>query len=141
MLMPLPVVLNSLRYCYVGWGTGVLFAASSAVYPVLVHPAFQFLMGILGCATVLLMVIRIQPGEPKWIIIKLLHYNTMPVVLMHTIFAAGLRALMLKVGIINPMIYVIMGLLISFVGPVIAVQVMRKFKLDVLIYPGKYINF
>lgn len=66
---------------------------------------------------------------------------TMPIFLMHTLFAAPLRSVLLKVGVSNSMIHVIAGLTISFAGPIIATEIMKKTKiLEFFLYPGKFIK-
>ena len=95
---------------------------------------FGFLMGVLACTAVILIICRLGDGSNP------LAEYTMPVFLMHTIFAAGVRAVLLKLGITVPAVHVILGLIASFVGPVIAAEVMKKPKLDILYQPGKYIK-
>lgn len=65
---------------------------------------------------------------------------TMPIFLMHTIFAAGVRAVLLKIGITNSALHIIAGIIASFVLPVIAQIIMEKIHLDFVIYPLKYIK-
>lgn len=65
---------------------------------------------------------------------------TMPVFLMHTLIAAPVRILLLKTGISNVVIHVTLGLIASILGPIIVIKVMEKIKLDILVYPGKYIK-
>lgn len=66
---------------------------------------------------------------------------TMPFFLMHTLFAAPLRVVLFKVGIQNAVAHVTLGLSISFVGPIIAVSIMKKSKwLEFFLYPGKLLK-
>lgn len=51
---------------------------------------------------------------------------TKPIFLMHTLFAAPLRFVLLKIGITNAVVYVTMGLGISFVGTIVAAWIMKK---------------
>lgn len=93
-----------------------------------------FLMGLVACVGVVMMFYKTKGTT------YLARY-TMPIFLMHTIFAAPLRSLLLKMGIGNATIHVALGLAISFVGPIIAAIVMSKVKyLDFFLYPGKYIK-
>ena len=64
----------------------------------------------------------------------------MSVFLMHTIFSAGLRAVLLKINITNTAVHIIAGIIASFVLPVIAQIFMEKIHLDFVIYPLKYIK-
>ena len=104
----------------------------------------NFLLGIIGClSTTLIMIImsksqRFKNHKNIW---NVLARYTMPIFLMHTIFAAPLRILLVKIGIINIFIHTVLGILISFIGPIIVAKFIRKFKyLDMLIYPTKYIK-
>lgn len=62
----------------------------------------------------------------------------MPIFLMHTIFAAGIRSVLFKLGITNSAIHIVLGLIITFIGPIIATVLMEKLHLDFLLYPLKY---
>lgn len=99
-----------------------------------------FLEGLIGCLSVVLLMINWNPQGTCRKILRGLSDCTMPVYLMHTIFAAGMRSVLMKIGIMNPSIHIILGLIISFVGPVIIAEIMKWIKLDVLLYPGKYIK-
>lgn len=94
----------------------------------------SFLMGLLACGTVMVMSVRMD-GKPS----ALAEY-TMPVFLMHTIFAAGIRTVLLELGITAPAVHVILGMATSIGGPIVAAEVMKKLKLDILYQPGKYIK-
>lgn len=60
---------------------------------------------------------------------------------MHTLFAAPTRAVLLKVGVTNAAAHVVLGLGISFVGPIVAAWVMKKTKyLEFFLYPNKVIK-
>ena len=66
---------------------------------------------------------------------------TMPVYLMHTIFAAGWRVALLKLGITSVQVHFVTGVAVGFMGPVVAALVLDWLKpLDFLIYPTRYIN-
>lgn len=96
-------------------------------------------MGIWGCAAVVLTFRNWNIGNRLRRLADMLAKYTMPVFLMHTIFAAGLRAVLLKLGISAPAIHVAFGIMISFAGPIIATMIMERLKLDILLYPGKYL--
>lgn len=60
---------------------------------------------------------------------------------MHTLFAAPVRIILLKAGIWNVAVHVVLGLLISFVGPIVAMAIISKSKrLEFFLYPGKFIK-
>lgn len=66
---------------------------------------------------------------------------TMPIFLMHTLFAAPMRSVLLKLGIGSSVIHVVLGLGISFGGPIIAAWIMKKTKwLEFFLYPNKLIK-
>lgn len=94
----------------------------------------SFLMGLLACCAVIIFFAS-RFNKPS----ALAEY-TMPVFLMHTIFAAGVRIVLIKIGITAPAIHIVLGLGASFAGPIIAAEIMKKLKLDILYQPGKYIK-
>ena len=75
------------------------------------------------------------------------HFDTSAVeaviklVMEYTLFAAPTRAVLLKVGVTNAAAHVVLGLGISFVGPIVAAWVMKKTKyLEFFLYPNKVIK-
>ena len=96
----------------------------------------SFAMGLLACVAVILMV---AGGERRFGRgMDFLAKYTMPIFLMHTLFAAPLRSVLMKVGIENAAIHVVLGLGISFAGPIIAAWIMKKTKwLEFFLYPNK----
>ena len=114
-----------------------------------------FAMGLLACVAVILMV----AGGGKeglaeaWTLMvadyadkfgkcmDFLAKYTMPIFLMHTLFAAPLRSVLLKLGIGSSVIHVVLGLGISFIGPIIAAWIMKKTKwLEFFLYPNKFVK-
>lgn len=66
---------------------------------------------------------------------------TMPVFLMHTLFAAPTRVVLLKVGITAWPVHVFGGIIVSIAGPVMVMMVMHKtFWLEFFVNPWKVIN-
>ena len=101
----------------------------------------EFLLGLVAC-TATVMFCRGVFGENKQSArgVFLAEY-TLPIFMMHTIFAATLRSALLKMNITNGILHVFFGICISFVGPIIAAMVMKHFKcLNFLLYPGKYVK-
>lgn len=120
---------------------GLLFAALSiVVYMAEIHGGvISFAMGLLACTAVILMVADFEEKFGKGM--DFLAKYTMPIFLMHTLFAAPIRSVLLKFGIGNSVIHVVLGLSISFAGPMIAAWVMKKIKwLDFFLYPNKFVN-
>ena len=67
---------------------------------------------------------------------------TMPIFLMHTICAAGIRIGLLKFGIVVPVVHFAFGLAAGFIGPVFAILIMERLRpLDFFVYPTRYIKF
>lgn len=94
----------------------------------------SFVLGLIACVGVVITLYKTEGTT------HLARY-TMPIFLMHTIFSAPLRSMLLKMGIRSATIHIVLGLAISFVGPIIAAIVMSKVKcLDFFLYPGKYIK-
>lgn len=93
-----------------------------------------FVLGLIACTGVVMMLYKTKKNNP-------LARYTMPIFLMHTIFAAPVRSLLLKMGIGSAGIHITVGLAISFAGSILAAIVMSKVKyLDFFLYPGKYIK-
>ena len=60
---------------------------------------------------------------------------------MHTLIAAPFRIILLKFGIKAFGVHLVIGLVASFIGPILAMIIMEKIKpLDFLVYPGRYIK-
>lgn len=101
--------------------------------------AISFAMGLLACVAVILMVAEFEQKFGRGM--DFLAKYTMPIFLMHTLFAAPMRSVLMKVGIENAVIHVVLGLGISFVGPIIAAWIMKKTKwLEFFLYPNKVIK-
>ena len=128
----------------VGYMSFVLFIISDILFYV-IHiyiPFGRTIVGFLACFAIVSLIFSYS-GEDYWSkgIAFLIQY-TMPIFLMHTIFAAPARILLVKVGITNVLLHCIIGVIISFAGPIIAMMIMEYCKpLDFLVYPGRYIKF
>ena len=113
---------------------------SIAVYTVEISGGvISFAMGLLACVAVILMVAGFEEKFSRGM--DFLAKYTMPIFLMHTLFAAPMRSVLLKMGIENASIHVVLGLSISFAGPIIAAWIMKKTKwLEFFLYPNKFIR-
>ena len=101
--------------------------------------AISFAMGLLACVAVIMMAAGFEEkfGRGMEFIAK----YTMPIFLMHTLFAAPLRAILVKVGIESAVVHVILGLGISLAGPIVAAWIMKKTKwLEFFLYPNKVLQ-
>ncbi|MBM6677765.1 acyltransferase [Faecalicoccus pleomorphus] len=119
---------------------GLLFLGLSiAVYMTNVQSlAVSFVLGLMACATIILLVVAYEDkfGNAMRFPAK----YTMSIFLMHTLFAAPLRSVLLKIGITNAVVHVLLGLGISFAGPIATAWIMNKTKwLEFFLYPNKFI--
>lgn len=120
---------------------GVLFIILSImVYTAEISSsAVSFVMGLLACVAVIMMVAGYEEKFGRGM--DFLAKYTMPIFLMHTLFAAPLRSVLIKIGIESAVIHVVLGLVISFAGPIIAAWIMKKTKwLEFFLYPNKFIR-
>lgn len=120
---------------------GVLFMILSVVvYKAKISGGvIPFAMGLLACVAVILMVVGVERRFGRGM--DFLAKYTMPIFLMHTLFAAPMRSVLLKLGIGSSVIHVVLGLGISFVGPIIAAWIMKKTKwLEFFLYPNKFVK-
>lgn len=121
---------------------GVLFLALS-IYIYTFNISFKgmsFLLGVLGCISVISIVYNEFKENKQNKVFGILAKYTLPIFVMHTIFAACFRSILLKFGVTSAVIHILLGLIVSFICPIIAAWVMRKtIFLDVLLYPTKYI--
>lgn len=130
------------RCLWSGLGMSLVFVACSAVsWQGELSEINKFLLGLLACVAVLFLFGYFFKNNVQNRVFGFWAKYTMPIFLMHTIFAAGLRSILFKVGITNVMIHVVLGMMISFIGPIIAAEVMGRFKwMDIFLYPTKYIR-
>lgn len=124
---------------------GTIFGLLFIILSIVVYTAeisgsvIYFAMGLLACVAVILMVAGFEEKFGRGM--NFLAKYTMPIFLMHTLFAAPMRSVLLKVGIENAVIHVVLGLGISFAGPIIAAWIMKKTKwLEFFLYPNKLIG-
>lgn len=101
--------------------------------------AISFAMGLLACVAVILMVAGFEEKFGRGM--DFLAKYTMPIFLMHTLFAAPARSVLLKMRITNAVVHIVLGLVISFAVPIIAAWIMKKTKwLEFFLYPNKFIR-
>ena len=120
---------------------GMLFIILSiVVYTVEIGSSvISFAMGLLACVAVILMAAGFEEKFGRGM--DFLAKYTMPIFLMHTLFAAPMRSILMKIGIENAVIHVVLGLGISLAGPIMAACIMKKTKwLEFFLYPNKFIR-
>lgn len=123
--------------------TGVIFLLLSIwVYMIgLNHGVISFLLGLLACFSVVTLMAKLYENRRQSVVFGILAKYTMPIFLMHTLFAAPLRTVLFKLGIHNATLHVILGIAISFIGPIIAAIIMQKSKwLEFFLYPGRFVK-
>ena len=99
----------------------------------------SFTLGLLACIAVIFLAVDFEEKFGRGM--DFLAKYTMPIFLMHTLFAAPLRSVLMKVGIESAVVHVVLGLGISFAGPIIAAWIMKKAKwLEFFLYPNKLIR-
>ena len=132
------------KFCFwIGIIVFVLFISVSIIvnYFNISGEALSFVLGIVGCCSTLTVANKIDYSTCFEKILKRCSYYFLPIFLMHTIFAAALRSLLFKIGIFFPIIHISGGIIISFVGPIVAMFFISKIKwLEFLIYPSKYLK-
>lgn len=124
-------------------GIGIIFIALSiTVYVLDTSGGFiNFLLGLLACCSIVTLMATIYENRRQSVAFGILAKYTMQIFLMHTLFAAPLRTVLMKVGIQNAVIHVILGLAISFIGPIGAAWIMKKMKWpEFFLYPTKFIG-
>ena len=120
---------------------GLLFMIMSVVVYMMEKPnkVVPFALGLLACIAVILLVVDSEEKFGRGM--DFLAKYTMPIFLMHTLFAAPMRSVLLKLGIGSSVIHVVLGLGISFVGPIIAAWIMKKTKwLEFFLYPNRFVK-
>ncbi len=103
------------------------------------NKALAFVMGLFAVAGIYLLfsASNIKSGPITKFLIK---YN-LPIFLMHTIFAAGVRVVLVKLGFSQWYIHIPLGIIATFIGPAIAAFIMEKTKyLEIFLYPTKLIK-
>lgn len=76
--------------------------------------------------------------SPVW---SILARYILQIYLLHTIFAAGVRIVLMKLGVMNAPIHLVLGFAASFVGPVVCAWIAERTKvLNLVFYPSKTIS-
>lgn len=118
-------------------GTGEYLLVKGAIPN---NTAVSFLISLAACFGVIGTIGWLYRKNKQSPLFGFLSKYTMSVFLMHTIFAAGVRIVLLKINITNAAVHIIAGLIASFVLPVIAQLIMEKIHLDIVIFPLRYIR-
>lgn len=114
---------------------------SMLVYTLALGSWAEFVLGCLACTCVLSGALEFSSKEEQPSLLALCARFTLPVFLMHTIFAAGMRVLLLRLGIEIAFVHIVAGLAASFVCPAITMIFLEKLRpLDFFVYPNRYIR-
>lgn len=100
--------------------------------------AVKWVLGVSACLAVLAWAIRRnadRAGSGVW---EWLGCNTLPIFLMHTIFAAAARIGLLALGMRTPWLHVPAMLLASIGGPLAAMRALEWLHLDGLVNPRRW---
>lgn len=125
------------------FGFFVLFLAVKlyTVYNMINTGAAGLILTFFACAGVIGLICSLyNKNNRQTPVFKVLSGYSMPIFLMHTIFASCVRSVLLKIGVTSLGVHFILGLVASFVLPILAGYIMEKIKLDILYRPTKYIK-
>lgn len=101
----------------------------------------SFLLGLLACFSVVALMEKLCESDRQSMVFGYLAEYTMPIFLMHTLFAAPIRTVLFKLGVQNVAAHIVLGIAASFVGPIVAAQIMKKMKWpEFFLYPEKFMK-
>lgn len=134
----------------VGKNTGVVSMIMGALFLVLSICVYvrgirvtgiDFLMGIIACTAIVAGIASLYKNKKQDKVFGFLAEYTLPIFLMHTLFAAPMRIILLKAGIRNLIVHTAIGIGISFAGPIVTAEIMARVgRLDFFLYPNKYLK-
>lgn len=131
------------KACTISMITGMLFVALSLfVYAGNIRLAgIDFLLGIIACVAIVTGIASQYKNKRQGRVFGFLARYTLPIFLMHTLFAAPVRIILLKTGIRNPIVHLAVGIGFSIAGPIAATEIMATIgHLDFFLYPNKYLK-
>ncbi len=101
----------------------------------------SFILGAAACVAVIAVVMGSFADNEQNAVAGFFAKYTMPIFLMHTLFAAPVRIVLMKLGLSNFLIQTVVGIAVSIIGPIVAAMIMKKTRyLDFFVYPGKFVN-
>lgn len=104
------------------------------------NETIKFIIGILFITAILICLQITDTKLINKISFKFSEYF-MPVFLMHTIFSAGIRAVLFKLGITNAVLHILFGIIASFLLPILVYKVAKKIPiLQFFFYPRKAVK-
>lgn len=116
------------------WVSGLLFAILNICFffvpmSTLIHN-FASLFVALSGSVFIIQVAKFFNNN----IVEYVGRNSMVIYLLHIIFTAGTRVILLKVGVNNLEIQIILGLLMGMIAPLVALEVAKKLKINKYIF-------
>ena len=122
---------KKLRKPAVGLLLGAAFIGLSIVTYQTENGFIAFAMGALACCSAVLIAYACKERKA----LSFFSQYTMPVFLMHTLFAALTRIVLVKLNVSAPAIHLAAGLVMSFASPILAAAVMKRLKIDWILSP------
>lgn len=102
--------------------------------------AVHLLVGVFACVCILSLCCSTDPSRRAPMLDACEEY-TMPIYLLHTIFSAGIRVVLLRFGIASAFTHMSVGIVAGLIGPVVAMLVMERLApLDFFVYPTRYVR-
>lgn len=121
--------LTALLYCFV---------IKEQIINTKIMQILKMLLAILGTLVSIQIFRDLTNRIAKQKILNEISKNTFPIYLMHTTFSAGIRIVLLKIGIENFYIHFILGLALGILGPIIVAKILEKIKYgNIVLYPLK----
>lgn len=101
--------------------------------------ALTTLTGVMMCAGFFQIVTEKRENlSPVW---NILSRYMMQIYLLHTLFAAGVRIVLMKLGMDNLILHLVLGFIATFAGPVICAWIAERSKaLNIVFFPSKTIR-
>ena len=122
-------------------GIIVFFALSILAYKFNLGNIFDFLLGTLAVIAIVILFGFVFKSNKQNKLLGFMSKYTMHIFLMHTIFAAAFRTVLIKVGITNAPVHIVVCIIASFAVPILVGLVMEKLKWpEFFIYPAKFIK-
>lgn len=102
---------------------------------------FSFFLSLFACASILMIFAYTFRNNVQKLVFGVMAKYTMSIFLLHTLFAAPVRIVLFKIGIISPEIHVVFGIAISFIGPIAISIILNRIKwIEFFMYPNKYLK-
>ena len=101
-------------------------------------PFIKELLMLLGIYASILFISMIQNSKPVSAFLNFINKYSFQIYLLHTIFTAGIRILLLRAGITNWVIHILLGTVCGIVFSVLAAEIAKRIKiLNFFFFPSK----